>query len=209
MAHKKKISYEWVDWTVEKKKKELERQEREKKYESGELIRPTYTRKTPPKPSLLKKQSTYEFYESKSWKALRNQFVVEKKNENKLKCCVCGVDLSEHSIYAKKLNVHIHVDHITPIRRNWERRLDKTNLQILCNPCNWSKGNLDFQDSKKECTVEIFTKTRTKKREEEIQKIDRELSTHPDIDKLREKYKQPVIVESPEGKKTYRISKRS
>jgi hypothetical protein len=31
--------------------------------------------------------------------------------------------------------------------------------------------------------------------------------THPDIDKVREKYKEPVIVESPEGKKTYRVSK--
>lgn len=210
MAYKKKpiITYEWVDWVVQRKEIELKRQELERKYKSGELIRPVRTPKKPPNSDLVVgKESAYEFYESESWKALRNQFVVEKKHENELKCCVCDVDLSEHSIHAKKLKVHIHVDHITPIRKNWERRLDKTNLQILCNSCNWTKGNLDFKDVEKEYRVENFTKIRKENRKKEVQVIDRRLMTHPDIDKVREKYKEPVIVESPEGKKTYRVSK--
>jgi 5-methylcytosine-specific restriction endonuclease McrA len=205
MVYKRKISYDWVDWVVEKKEIELKRQELEKKYKSGELIRHVRTPKKPPNSDLVvEKESAYEFYESESWKALRNQFVVEKKHEDKLKCCVCNVDLSEHSIHAKKLKVHINVDHI---RKNWERRLDKTNLQILCNSCNWTKGNLDFEDDTKKYRVENFTKIRKENRKKEVQIIDRKLMTHPDIDKVREKYKEPVIVESPEGKKTYRVSK--
>ena len=210
MTHKRKISYDWVDWVVQKKEIELKRQELEQKYESGELIRPVRTPRKPKNSDLLEKEFAHEFYKSKSWKALRNQFLTEKKNENKLKCCVCNVDLQEHSIHAKKLTVHIHVDHISPIRKNWERRLDKTNLQILCNTCNWSKGNLDFQDDSKRqyWQVERFTENRARNRKKEIDEIDRKLMTHPDIDKVRKKYEKPVVIELPDGRKTYRVAKR-
>lgn len=210
MVYRRKYTYDWVDWEVQNKEIQAQRQERERKYESGEWKRPARKVQKPlePKdPKLVEKEVANEFYKSKSWKALRNQFLTEKKNSNKLKCRVCGLDLSEHSIHAKKLNAYIHVDHITPLRRNWNRRLDKTNLQILCSTCNWTKGNRDFHDNKERYQTEHFIKNREETRKKQIQKVDRKLSTHPDIDKVREKYEKPVVIESPNGKKTYRISK--
>ncbi len=36
----------------------------------------------------------------------------------------------------------LHVDHIIPITVDWSKRLDLTNLQILCEACNMGKSNL-------------------------------------------------------------------
>ncbi len=36
-------------------------------------------------------------------------------------------------------DVVLHVDHIEPLSRNWDRRLDPTNLQVLCADCNVGK----------------------------------------------------------------------
>ena len=45
-------------------------------------------------------------------------------------CPVCG---SENDLV---------VDHINPVRYFWEQRLDKKNLQLLCNDCNLEKTSM-------------------------------------------------------------------
>jgi 5-methylcytosine-specific restriction endonuclease McrA len=40
----------------------------------------------------------------------------------------------------------MHVDHIEPLSKNWDRRLDPTNVQIMCDDCNLGKGNRDSID---------------------------------------------------------------
>ena len=41
------------------------------------------------------------------------------------------------------------VDHIVPIRENWSRRLDPTNLQTLCYYCHRKKTKKDHEREKK------------------------------------------------------------
>lgn len=71
-----------------------------------------------------------EFYRSQEWKECRNNFL-EGKNHV---CGACHLDLVKNP---KELNV----DHIYPIRAFWSKRLDPSNLQILCRECNEHKGN--------------------------------------------------------------------
>ena len=40
----------------------------------------------------------------------------------------------------------IRGDHIKPIRRYWNLRLDPDNIQILCEECNHGKGSWDETD---------------------------------------------------------------
>jgi len=70
------------------------------------------------------------FFNSMEWKRLRAT-VLEQQGAA---CQCCG---RTHKDY----NVILHVDHIVPISKDWERRLDITNLQVLCEDCNIGKGN--------------------------------------------------------------------
>ncbi len=70
------------------------------------------------------------FYRTKEWKQLRDSFLLE----NELVCLRCGSDKN------------IRVDHIKPVRYYWDLRLEKTNLQILCNSCNLKKASNDHDD---------------------------------------------------------------
>lgn len=73
------------------------------------------------------------FYSSQAWKKLR--YVTLKKYGAKCQCCgVTGKDAP------------IRIDHIKPISRYWELRLDPNNMQVLCNDCNWGKLNIDETD---------------------------------------------------------------
>jgi 5-methylcytosine-specific restriction endonuclease McrA len=42
--------------------------------------------------------------------------------------------------------VKIVVDHIKPLHHHWSLRLQKTNLQVLCDECNQGKGAWDETD---------------------------------------------------------------
>lgn len=66
------------------------------------------------------------FYQTQEWKQVRN----EVRKEMTPFCPVCG---SEEELV---------VDHINPVRYFWEQRLDKKNLQILCNDCNLEKTSM-------------------------------------------------------------------
>lgn len=75
-----------------------------------------------------------KFYESKDWRKIRYEVL----RENGGKCCLCG--------RSAKDGVILHVDHIIPISKCWSKRLDKSNLQVLCEDCNVGKSNTDFID---------------------------------------------------------------
>jgi hypothetical protein len=84
---------------------------------------------------------TYEegqtFYNSIEWTIVREQFLNDKQE---LKCVYCSMDLSGEN---KRF---LNVDHIKPVRKNWNLRLEFSNLQITCCNCNKSKGNEDMPD---------------------------------------------------------------
>lgn len=72
-----------------------------------------------------------QFYLSYEWRRLR-YFVL--KNYGRV-CMLCGTTEGA-----------MHGDHIKPLRKYWELRLDPENIQILCEVCNHGKGNWDETD---------------------------------------------------------------
>ncbi|MGO9846049.1 MAG: HNH endonuclease [Methylocella sp.] len=76
------------------------------------------------------------FYNSRAWRAARYWYL--KTQPRPLRCACCG---------ATSQDVRLAVDHIVPIKRDWSRRLDQTNFQILCaTDCNMGKGSSDETD---------------------------------------------------------------
>src|SRR5262245_42935934 len=73
------------------------------------------------------------FYASWEWK----QLSYETKRARGRKCECCG---------ACAPAVRIVTDHIKPIRRHWELRLEPSNLQVLCDDCNRGKASRDQTD---------------------------------------------------------------
>jgi 5-methylcytosine-specific restriction endonuclease McrA len=73
------------------------------------------------------------FYQSPNWVRLAR----EVKDERGSKCECCGATSRE---------IRIVTDHIKPIKHHWHLRLDKKNLQVLCDGCNLQKGSWDETD---------------------------------------------------------------
>jgi 5-methylcytosine-specific restriction endonuclease McrA len=84
-------------------------------------------------PADLEKQIA-DFYTSWEWKRLRYDFIKDRDR----RCGCCGTTPTD--------GVRIVVDHIKPIRKFWHLRLDRANLQILCDDCNMGKGSRDETD---------------------------------------------------------------
>jgi 5-methylcytosine-specific restriction endonuclease McrA len=63
-----------------------------------------------------KKGRSQRFYSSFPWRKLRYKVL----SENNGKCQACGRSAAD--------GVVLNVDHIEPISKNWERRLDRSNL---------------------------------------------------------------------------------
>lgn len=80
---------------------------------------------------------TREFYSSSEWKRLR--YIILKEQGGRCQCCGRSA----------KDGVVLHVDHIVPLSKDWSKRLDKNNLQILCEDCNLGKSNTDSIDWRK------------------------------------------------------------
>lgn len=74
------------------------------------------------------------FYASYDWRRLRYEILLTFG----FRCLACGRSPKEGAI--------IHVDHIKPLRKHWGLRLDRDNLQPLCDICNHGKGNWDETD---------------------------------------------------------------
>lgn len=81
-----------------------------------------------------------KFYDSWDWKKAR--YEVLKKHGPR--CMVCNATRSDLDLEGKP--VRIVVDHIRPIYKFWELRLEPTNLQVLCYDCNKGKGAWDETD---------------------------------------------------------------
>jgi 5-methylcytosine-specific restriction endonuclease McrA len=74
------------------------------------------------------------FYNSRPWRALR--YAILKKYGGK--CQACGRTAND--------GIKLCIDHIKPVRHNWELRLEPSNLQILCSDCNLAKASADSTD---------------------------------------------------------------
>jgi len=76
-----------------------------------------------------------KFYRSRAWRAARYAFL--KTERRPLRCRCCGAT-AEHA--------RLVVDHIVAIKKDWSRRLDQANFQLLCNDCNLAKASVDSTD---------------------------------------------------------------
>jgi 5-methylcytosine-specific restriction protein A len=65
-----------------------------------------------------------DFYKTDEWWALRQRTLRVRGF-----CC----EVCKRSVQGKG---NARVDHITPIRVDWSRRLDPTNLRVLCTSCD-------------------------------------------------------------------------
>ena len=102
------------------------------------LIQPIKSgEQTPAKPTsfqmpqidpLYSREKYVEFMASEGWRCVR--YMALRKYGNHCRACGRGPEDS----------VKIHVDHIVPCSRGWDRRLEISNLQILCEDCNMGKG---------------------------------------------------------------------
>lgn len=70
------------------------------------------------------------FYSSPQWRALSKAF--------RRRHPLCG-----HCIERGVTTPADMVDHILPVRTHWDRRLDASNMQALCNPCHAVKTAKD------------------------------------------------------------------
>ncbi len=75
------------------------------------------------------------FYKSRAWRAARYAFL--KTQPRPLRCKCCGAT-AEHA--------RLVVDHVVAIKKDWSRRLDQANLQLLCDDCNLAKASDDSTD---------------------------------------------------------------
>lgn len=97
----------------------------------------------------LKDEVLMAFYESFEWKRLRFDILRERGR----RCECCGADNRQSMI---------HVDHIKPVKKHWNLRLDPTNLQVLCEGCNRGKGSryeTDFREDREKQIRDCQTKT--------------------------------------------------
>ena len=71
------------------------------------------------------------FYASWDWKKKRMEALLLHGH----RCQSCGAAPSNLR------SIRLVVDHIKPIRKYWELRLELSNLQVLCDDCNMGKGH--------------------------------------------------------------------
>ena len=73
------------------------------------------------------------FRASIAWRRTRYAVLAENaaKHGGKAECELCGARAAP--------GAPLHVDHVEAISKNWGRRLDRTNLQVLCPDCNVGK----------------------------------------------------------------------
>lgn len=82
-----------------------------------------------------------EFYKSTQWCRLSYDVKIERGR----RCECCGATPAD--------GARIITDHIKPIRKYWHLRLQRSNLQVLCDDCNLGKGSRDETDFREETQV--------------------------------------------------------
>ncbi len=98
-------------------------------------------------PSPNNPKSTKSFYASWEWRTLRLEVLKTFGH----RCQACGAAAGDMTVGGSP--VRIVVDHIKPISRFWHLRLDRSNLQVLCDECNMGKGAWDQTDYRPEGAV--------------------------------------------------------
>lgn len=111
--------------------------ERLQKAWRGENTKPKSKRRAAKAPAVSTKE---EFYKSWEWRTLR----MEVLKEHGRSCQCCGAEPGMKDAAGDP--VRICVDHIKPLSKFWHLRLDRKNLQVLCDECNQGKGNWDQTD---------------------------------------------------------------
>jgi 5-methylcytosine-specific restriction endonuclease McrA len=84
--------------------------------------------------ALAKRGRSQMFYASQAWKRLRYRVLAEQGG----RCQACG--------RTAKDGVVMHIDHVKPVSKHWDLRLDKNNLQVTCDLCNIGKSNISEED---------------------------------------------------------------
>ena len=92
------------------------------------------------KPSVALKD---QFYKSWEWRTVRMEVLTQHGRA----CQCCGAEPGMKTSAGDP--VRICVDHIKPLSKFWHLRLDRTNLQVLCDECNQGKGAWDQTDFRK------------------------------------------------------------
>jgi 5-methylcytosine-specific restriction endonuclease McrA len=116
-----------------------QRADRQSQKRAGRQKRPVATQKTHT-PTVDEKEA---FYKSWDWRELRMQVL---KMQGRI-CQCCGATPAAKDMAGNP--VRLCVDHIKPLSKFWHLRLDRSNLQILCDECNQGKGNWDQTDFRK------------------------------------------------------------
>lgn len=114
-----------IKWSASGAKKKRPRRNRANRNKKNKSAQSEY---------LSKKKRKTSFYRSPEWKQLRYETLVKYGP----RCQCCGATTRDGAT--------MNVDHIIPISKAWDRRLDPTNLQILCATCNHGKTNRDQTD---------------------------------------------------------------
>jgi len=140
------------------------------------------------KPIVVPKKTSDKFYWSSEWKKCRESFM----NEKELCCSNCGFDEETREqfkhggpyrlkkrgkqLYGKYVGIMSgkyveskwNVDHILPVRRYWEYRLNPKNLRIFCSICNKYKAN----DTWEYVPVDFLKKLNDAQPKEETSKLE-------------------------------------
>lgn len=74
-----------------------------------------------------RREEIKRFYQSAAWKRARYETLIRCPS-----CVICG--------RSAKDGARMNVDHIKPLSKRWDLRLDPRNLQTACASCNWGKG---------------------------------------------------------------------
>lgn len=69
-----------------------------------------------------------KFYQSTTWRKKRAEILKRDKHT----CVMCLDELEAGKQPSGTLNSNLHVDHIMPIRDDYNKRLNSNNLQVLC-----------------------------------------------------------------------------
>jgi hypothetical protein len=96
----------------------------------AEAIRAMEKKPKPPRPDLAFKG----FYSSRAWRSARYAFL--KVQPRPLRCKCCG---------ATAAHVRLVVDHILAVKKDWSRRLDQANLQLLCDDCDSTDWRTSYE----------------------------------------------------------------
>lgn len=90
------------------------------------------------------KDTKEAFYASWEWRTLRME-VIKKQGK---RCNCCGATPEDLTVGGSR--VRLVVDHIKPLSKHWNLRLEPSNLQVLCDECNMGKGAWDETDHRSE-----------------------------------------------------------